>query len=210
MIEPNYITFTGADDRTDPASMVDLAKDYPVEWGILFSGSRQGMEPRYPSLPDRLVLHRGYPLTAFSAHLCGGHARNVMMGIPPMVPISLSFFSRVQINHRNPVPERVAATSMLVGRGICQTRDPLQFPTDSSVDWLYDCSGGNGTLAEEWPVHPGRLVGYAGGITPENVKDVLTAIGATGPYWIDMESGVRTDDWFDLAKCRKVCEAVYG
>jgi hypothetical protein len=30
-------------------------------------------------------------------------------------------------------------------------------------------------------------------------------------YWIDMESGVRDDqDKFSLAKCRAVCEAVYG
>jgi hypothetical protein len=25
-------------------------------------------------------------------------------------------------------------------------------------------------------------------------------------YWIDMESRVRTDDTFDVNKCRKVCE----
>jgi hypothetical protein len=32
----------------------------------------------------------------------------------------------------------------------------------------------------------------------------------TGRYWIDMESGVRTDDRFDIEKCRAVCEAVFG
>ena len=25
-----------------------------------------------------------------------------------------------------------------------------------------------------------------------------------GEFWIDMESGVRTDDWFDLDKVRRV------
>jgi phosphoribosylanthranilate isomerase len=82
----------------------------------------------------------------------------------------------------------------------------MTFPDDDTVDWLFDRSGGL------WPPHPGgdRLVGYAGGIGPDNVADVLEQIGATGPYWIDMESGVRTDDRFDLGKCRRVCEAVYG
>jgi hypothetical protein len=42
------------------------------------------------------------------------------------------------------------------------------------------------------------------------VDEVLAAVASTGPYWIDMESGVRTDDRFDLGKCRAVCDAVYG
>jgi hypothetical protein len=29
-------------------------------------------------------------------------------------------------------------------------------------------------------------------------------------YWIDMESGVRTGGWLDVAKCEAVCRAVYG
>ncbi|GAA4256618.1 hypothetical protein HLK65_28415 [Azospirillum formosense] len=39
--------------------------------------------------------------------------------------------------------------------------------------------------------------------------EVLTQIAATEPYWIDMESGVRTDDWLDLDKVEAVCRAVY-
>ena len=29
-------------------------------------------------------------------------------------------------------------------------------------------------------------------------------------YWIDMESGVRTDGLFDLEKCERVCRLVYN
>jgi len=57
--------------------------------------------------------------------------------------------------------------------------------------------------------YPGRMVGYSGGIGPENVASVIERIAADGPYWIDMESKVRTDDWFDLSLCREVCEIVY-
>jgi hypothetical protein len=39
---------------------------------------------------------------------------------------------------------------------------------------------------------------------------VIDEIAASGPYWIDMETKVRTNEWFDLGLCRRVCEAVYG
>jgi hypothetical protein len=44
------------------------------------------------------------------------------------------------------------------------------------------------------------------------VADILARIAAPDGalYWIDMESGVRTDGVFDLAKCEAVCRAVYG
>ena len=51
-------------------------------------------------------------------------------------------------------------------------------------------------------------MGYAGGIGPDNVVDVLRDIGPVRPTWIDMESGVRTGDKFDLAKVRRVLEQV--
>jgi hypothetical protein len=29
------------------------------------------------------------------------------------------------------------------------------------------------------------------------------------PFWIDMEGAIRTDDVFDVGKCRRVCEIVF-
>jgi phosphoribosylanthranilate isomerase len=65
-------------------------------------------------------------------------------------------------------------------------------------------------LSDTLPPYPGRPVGYAGGIGPDNVVDIIKRINAAGPYWIDMESKIRTDNWLDLKLCRAVCEAVYG
>jgi phosphoribosylanthranilate isomerase len=75
---------------------------------------------------------------------------------------------------------------------------------------LFDESTGRG-------IGPGRLsapvaghfCGYAGGINPGNVKRVLgeiAAVAAGQTTWIDMESGVRTDDRFDLKKVRMVLD----
>lgn len=48
--------------------------------------------------------------------------------------------------------------------------------------------------------------GLAGGIGPHNVKEVIKLANAPviGPSWIDMESGVRTDDALDLDKVEQV------
>ncbi|MCY1371480.1 hypothetical protein D9M69_586260 [compost metagenome] len=88
------------------------------------------------------------------------------------------------------------------------------FPNEARLDWLFDTSFGTGASPMNWPSLPseGPFCGYSGGINPGNVRDVLRSIDAKPGYlyWIDMESGVRTDGWLDLAKCEEVCRAVYG
>ena len=48
MRRPAFITFTGADELTDVDEMVALARQYPIEWGVLFSPKLTGADPRYP------------------------------------------------------------------------------------------------------------------------------------------------------------------
>ena len=147
-----------------------------------------------------------------SAHLCGRYSDDIMADREFLdVPADLSFFRRIQVNHAEPKTDRIIYFRNGWGRMRCIAQTREAFPKDTSVDWLFDASGGRGIAPAVWPPHPGRLVGYAGGINPDNVLAVLAAgVGAAGPYWIDMESGVRTDDRFDLKKCLAVCEAVYG
>lgn len=89
------------------------------------------------------------------------------------------------------------------------------------VSVLLDMSGGKGVSPEEWepPLSLCCLpvdTGYAGGISPDNIEQVLDATekavrGGEKPlarYWIDMESGVRTDNKFDLTKVERVLQAV--
>jgi hypothetical protein len=212
-MKPEFITFTGVDEQTDIKELRTLASQYPVEWGVLFSPSRQGHDWRYPAgrILEDLLWARELRL---AAHLCGGYSDMVMRGdnVRPRTPADLGFFKRIQVNHAEPSVDLIAGLGQLIdSRCIAQSRS-LEFPSETNVDWLFDRSGGRGATPEAWPAHPGgdRLVGYAGGISPDNVADVVKAIGSTGPYWIDMESGVRTDNRFDLAKCRQVCEIVFG
>lgn len=210
---PDFITFTGVDERTSIGEMADLAQQYPIEWGVLFSQTRQGADNRYPDhdFIERLLATE----MRFSAHLCGQYARFIMDGREISQPVRLDAFSRIQVNHPDPDPNRILKIKTQTGtiragvRRIGQCNREV-FPQITAVDWLFDKSGGTGVSPDFWPRHPGRRVGYAGGIGPDNVLAVLKAIGATGPYWIDMETKVRTSDRFDLGLCREVCELVYG
>lgn len=208
--KPDFVTFTGLDERTDIDRAVAIGRHYPVEWGVLMSPKRQGNEPRYPHSGVVASVASRY-LLRLAGHVCGGHARALMEGSALELPTHPSNFNRIQVNHRSPAPgilcprlerERV--------RIICQCRGP-EFPADDRVEWLFDASGGHGVRPDAWPAHPGdrRTVGYAGGISPENVRETIDAIDSRGYYWIDMESGVRTDDWLDLDKCESVCETIW-
>ncbi len=80
-------------------------------------------------------------------------------------------------------------------------------------DALFDQSHGAGVLPEKWPYNfPACQCGYAGGLGPENLAEQLASIATVAddrwPWWIDMETGVRTGGWFDLAKVRQCCEIV--
>lgn len=213
-MKPAFITFTGADDETDPAGMVRLADDYPIEWGLLFSPKRQGIEPRYPSMRTIEWLVGELPLR-WSAHLCGADARSVIYaGESQHEKLLDHYFERSQINTADPNVQPTVIgnwAAKLNLRAILQCRG--LFPRVCSVDVLFDASGGRGIEPATWPWAVNTtFCGYAGGLRPENVAAAVAVMGErAGNYWIDMESGVRDErDRFSLAKCRAVCEAVYG
>lgn len=82
---------------------------------------------------------------------------------------------------------------------------------------LFDMSRGSGTLPPSWPapyvslISEYSLYGYAGGLGPDTLAAQLPRIlEAAGdcPIWIDMESGVRTGDRFDLGKVERCLRIV--
>ena len=82
------------------------------------------------------------------------------------------------------------------------------------ISILLDESGGKGIEAPfRMPSYLHNVhVGFAGGINPDNVVakvQEITSLPHVNRFWIDMESGVRTNDRFDLDKVEQVCELVY-
>jgi hypothetical protein len=209
---PAFITFTGVDTSDLLPGMLALSARYPIEWGILIDPEQDG-RPLFPDPRTRSLLLAA-PLR-FSVHLCGSAARAVVEGADPQ--LDLQGFSRAQINHtRSGSSDGEILHSALFGarHGLrvalqCQG----EFPADGRVDWLYDVSFGTGVRPTSWPAAHARLpfCGYSGGLGPDNVGATLAQlpIAPGAGYWIDMESGVRTANRFDLEKCAAVCAAVF-
>jgi hypothetical protein len=214
---PAFITFTGVDTRSSIPDMMALADDYPVEFAVMFSPSRQG-SARFPPLRViRKVLSFRNNRFRLAAHLCDEYCDNLIRhGATGLEQAGvLNGFARVQINGTNPKasPKKIGAWAGSQGgmTAILQCTGP--FPDDARVQWLFDTSQGTGTRPASWPAAPGAgQVGYAGGINPDNVAQVCKELGGLArSYWIDMASGVRdAHKRFDLEKCRQVCRAVYG
>lgn len=75
------------------------------------------------------------------------------------------------------------------------------------IVFLHDTSGGYGIATEQWLPPVGDYCGYAGGLVPETLEKSLQSIAAVvggTSIWIDMQSGVRTDERLDLDKVRQV------
>jgi phosphoribosylanthranilate isomerase len=228
------VTITGADDAVDVASLVALSTEFPfVEWGILVSELRAGTS-RYPSrewmiaLEDAATHHvrtndvSRKPMK-LAAHFCGAVARAALAGRLHDLPV-IERAQRIQVNGYVAASFGLAlfAQKMPCYEVILQVRLEAELQNAAhevmsmrSGSLLFDPSGGRGIEPFKWPRAPlGARMGYAGGIGPENVVDVVQRIYedsgmlTSEPFWIDMESGVRTDDRFDLGKACAVLEAV--
>ncbi|MGO4568864.1 phosphoribosylanthranilate isomerase [Rhizobium sp. 2YAF20] len=211
---PAFIAFTGIDNPALLAGLQRLSARYPIEWGILVDEKQTDM-PLFPH-PDARKAFLTAGGLRLAAHVCGAEAKKIADA--ETVSIDLTGFQRVQVNHSfsGSTPEQSENTwrfgRRLGIRTMLQCKDV--FPDEARLDWLFDISFGTGLTPRNWPVLPksGPFCGYSGGINPRTAADVVAMIGASVDdlYWIDMESGVRTDGRLDLDKCEAVCKAVYG
>jgi len=211
---PIFISFTGADSDLHLSAMQALSSVYPIEWGILLDESQAGAA-LFPC-ESTLAKIKAAPGLRLAAHVCGEQASRIA-NAPKEASVCLAGFQRLQVNHGFSGSDAVQVeNSVRFGRSrglrtMLQTVD--EFPADDRLDWLYDVSFGTGKSPGRWPAIPPSppLCGYSGGINPENVMDVLESIAAPegAQYWIDMESGIRTEGAFDISKCERICRAVY-
>lgn len=226
-----FLTLTGVDAKTDPKWMNSAIKSLirrtgysALEFGILRS-PRVDQSPRYPGR-DAInnLLGAGHP-GDFSFHLCGRYARMVhdLEWAELCDIIDFRKVGRVQVNSTER-DEKAMLTlmrfSIHIGRPvIMQWRDAVFPCVPSQIHLLQDRSGGRGIEETDWIVpdltclKAKRIIGYAGGLGPDNVATALSAIRKTSSgaeFWIDCESSLRTDDWFDTAKADAMIDAVRG
>lgn len=223
------VTITGADDSVYIQNLLDLSRDFPfVEWGILFHPEKQG-SARYPSQRwvRSLMSHSGLNL---SAHLCGSYSRDMLFKNSMYLPEDgEKAFRRIQLNV-TPEHFHKADFSVLANlrRNLGYSHELIfqyrgteddqriaemaQFNCKESVfSALYDVSGGRGISPEFWSqIPPGVRYGNAGGLSPINLEAELAAMETVVgdcEIWIDIESGIRTEDnTFDPIKVRRCLE----
>lgn len=208
------VGIAGADDTVPHSALVDLSRRFPfVEWGILISPKQAG-QPRYPTMAWCGGLFER-PELRLAAHICGQRTRDFLAtGVSFLHPM----FSRVQVNGWRRPAEPDAFRAMRGELRLilqCRSEDTLQQVANDAAelgnaDVLFDPSGGRGIESFRYPPTPsGCHLGFAGGIGPDNVLDVVGEIamgaGVRPDFWIDMESGVRDEgDRFDLERVEAV------
>lgn len=205
---PGLITLTGADERTDIDALVELVHANPlVEIGLLLTLSPEGC-PRYPSLA--WIDKAAAKLSGRCAlHVCGAAARALL--IDGGLATVTRHAPRVQVNGLLGAGE-VETIAALVDTVITQHNDAnlaLLSVRARNHQLLMDASGGRGLSPATWsPPDTEKLVGFAGGMGPDNLAAELARLApvARDGAWVDMENKLRTDDWFDLAIARRCVE----
>lgn len=216
------VTVTGVDDSIEPQKLVDISQTYPfVEFGILCSKNSTG----YPRFPSRQWFDRMYKTKEYgvhlSMHLCGSWVRSLMVDgavFGDWISAYFCMFDRVQLNfHAEPM--MVGTGFKFIGALKGLNTLPIIFQMDGVNEHLYrfalanrvkayplyDLSGGNGLLPEKWLAPQGDYCGYAGGLSPDNLKEnlgKLSGIVGNTPIWVDAETHLRSNDdkQFDISK----------
>ena len=197
------ITVTGVDERTD----LDKLRTLPVEVGFLYSRTKQGN--RYPGWD---WIRRNMPtVPAVSLHICGREAFKQLASCL-ILPFGAQ---RIQLNGTYTVDE----VEMICG--IYPNRQIITQHNEQNVKLLnvrcenhavlVDNSGGKGILPEYWTApDTAKKVGFAGGLNAGNLHEQLPLIRkvARPGWWVDMENGLRTNDWFDVGKAEECAKAV--
>lgn len=217
----NKVTFTGADNNTDINALKQIQSEFPfVEWGVLIGGT-QGKK-RYPT--EEFILSLKDKGLNLALHLCGKWTKNILTD--GNLDIKFDFFNRYQVNFNFMHTKHDLNNYKKLVENFPDKTFILQYNASneayinkiiSEIDTkntniLYDSSGGRGTEIKDIQApHTNIYTGYSGGLNPDNINAICENIfnyKDNTEVWIDMESGVRTDDEFDLDKVREVLKCV--
>mmetsp|Transcript_37214 Transcript_37214/g.46550 ORF Transcript_37214/g.46550 Transcript_37214/m.46550 type:complete len:286 (-) Transcript_37214:47-904(-) len=241
--------FCGVDDTVEVEDVLQVNKDNNcgsfVEWGVLFRPEKEG-QPRFASLGwvKKLVkLSKERDITLrLAAHLCSSRCEEVLRGDSSFVQELHSLgFKRVQVNATKAnnvhIDDLETCVQLLkkaiqsvpgiewiiqkneetkpIWEGLVKSSDEIK-----NISILFDDSVGRGVKITSFSEpFSGIPCGYAGGIGPDNIEDILEQMSKSkGPHqsirepWIDMESSLRTikdeDDIFSLQRATKCVEIV--
>lgn len=229
------LSITGADNLVDVNSLSSLVKDFPaLELAILYFPEKEN-HPRNPGKEWRDKFFSIIPKENTAIHLCGQQVFETILSSEfetSDVFKELKKTNRIQINinARKDIfshQDIQQIYTILLSHGFTlilqyhnRSKDwILPYITDKHLDnvhILLDASLGKGVTPDIFEV-PKELqeldypIGFAGGLNPENIASVHTQVKnlVLKRYWLDLESGVRTDNTFNLVKAKLLCTLVF-
>ncbi len=196
------ITFTGIDEYTE----LENLQEFDAEFGILYSATPNGRN-RYPS--KEWIAGAVERVSNAAIHVCGTRARaELLEGSLPF----LSYVKRIQVNGILTLEEceflcREYPNHTIITQHTERNKELLAV-RNGNHSVLIDGSGGRGVLPTSWNApDTDKLVGFAGGLGPENICEQFSRIieQAKSGYWLDMESKLRdSEDKFSIEKVKEV------
>eukprot|EP00924_Labyrinthula_sp_SR-Ha-C_P007026 snap_masked-scaffold_8-processed-gene-7.43-mRNA-1 protein AED:0.01 eAED:0.01 QI:0/-1/0/1/-1/1/1/0/262 len=222
--------------------------EIPIEWGFLFRPEKEGearfiSAKNLPGVVGENGLRATQPNKHFglAGHLCSTRCEEVLRGETAFLRELRSLgFKRVQINATRANGVNVDLNSLDYKKllklfeevndleYIIQINDETQIiadtladqnPVPKNISFLFDSSKGTGKVIGSFPEPTkGIKAGYAGGISPSNVMEILTRMAKDANVqkcpstWIDMESSLRVikaeKDIFSLEQVDLVLQSV--
>ena len=211
-----YCTLTGVDDEVDLDHLIEISNIFPfVEWGILYSPTRQG-SGRYPSIVNinKFLKHIPNDIN-IALHICGQGIDDLLHDEYTITNIVSRMLlrgnTRMQLNFnntKNPVDMKLlceyhrqyedipAFTDIAIITQVNNANHGVHEMLNGFANHqvLFDSSGGRGNSPKNWPnLIPNVPCGYAGGLGINNITEQLNILsGIVGPssIWIDMESSL--------------------
>ena len=211
------LTFTGVDDWTDLSELAACCRSTGIEYTVL-AGTSTGRHPRFPQVTRIRAFEAACRNAGIASaiHLCGRHARAANAGDHEELTDLCRGFGRIQVNspsagnyHRENLERLQKHLGVPV---IVQHRQPFAESepfAGRKLSYLLDQSGGRGVAGlKHWSrPWPGIACGYAGGLNADNIATAIThARSFNQNVWLDMETGIRTQDRFDLQKVERIAE----
>lgn len=243
MMEIKYVTCSGTNETTDKCQLINLLSMFPLaEIGVQVSAEQCLQKPGRLPWIHALAEHLNSLHVVINAalHVNNGWVADLGQGIvaPELLELlklenvnKAPFFRRVQLNFkvgREKTPDLTELSRLMTDfprhRFILSYNDSNKavveqlYERGKNFDLLYDGSFGKGITpnSRPAPVWPCVLQGYAGGIGPDNVAQVLSEIYASwqkksnyAGVYIDAQRRLEDEDGhFDLRKCAEYLRQV--
>lgn len=226
------LSITGADDKVSIEALKKLAKRYPfLEHALLYFPEKEGA-PRNPSKSWRQKFLKTIPKNQTAIHLCGEEAFNCIVDshfknseffneLKQYGRIQLNINARKDIFSHQFIHDVYNILLENNFKIILQYHERskdwilpfLENYQGNNVDILLDASLGRGVTPSEFTIPEelkkySYLIGIAGGINPDNIQKVHSDVKAMNitSYYLDLESGVRVNNEYDVRSAELLCD----